>query len=127
MIVLRTFLTLAAGFAAMALILALATASARWAGKLPTADKPISTGAMLWNLGTTLLAALCGGYLTATLAVDNPLIHALALAIIVLLLSALSAMQTRGSYPIWFSLLMVAAGPSAVIAGGLLRLKMMGI
>ncbi len=125
MIVLRTFLALAAGFFTMALMLALATASARWAGKQPIAGKSI--GAMLWNLGTTLAAALCGGYLTTTLAVDNPLIHALALAIIVLLLSALGAMQSRGSYPIWFSLLMVATGPCAVIAGGLLRLKWMGL
>ena len=127
MIVLQTFVTLAAGFFAMALILALTTAAARWADKQPIAGKPLTTGAMLCNLGTTLLAALCGGYLTATLAVDNPLIHALALAIIVLLLSALSAMQSRGSYPIWFSLLMVVTGPCAVIGGGLLRLKSMGL
>lgn len=127
MLVLRTFLTLGAGFAAIALMLALATALARWTGKEQVSGKPITTGAMLWNLGSTLLAAICGGYLTATLAVANPLIHALALALIVLLLSAMSAIQSRGGYPIWFSLLMVASGPCAVIAGGLLRLKQMGL
>ncbi len=129
MIVLHTFLTLLGGFAVMAMILALTTALSRWVSRQAnSADgKTIPPTAMLWSLGATLVAAISGGYVTATLATDNPLIHALALAIIVLLLSAMSAIQSRGSYPIWFSLLMVALAPCAVVAGGLLRLKQMGL
>ena len=140
MIVLHTFLTLAAGFAAMALLLALATllarvlgwqaapthqgASTQQATPVPVQDSPI---ALAWNLGSTLLAALVGGYVTATLAHLNPLIHALALALIVLLLGALSALQTRGQAPIWFALLLLALAPCAVVLGGMLRLWQLGI
>ena len=146
MIVLHTFLTLAAGFAAMALLLTLATllarvlgwqsapthhavpthqaASTQQATPRPVRDSPI---ALAWNLGSTLLAALVGGYVTATLAHLNPLIHALALALIVLLLGALSALQTRGQAPIWFALLLLALAPCAVVLGGMLRLWQLGI
>ncbi len=140
MIVLHTFLTLAAGFAAMALLLALATLLARVLGwqAVPTHqaasthqtapgqghDRPI---ALAWNLGSTLLAALVGGYVTATLAHLNPIIHALALALIVLLLGALSALQTRGQAPIWYALLLLALAPCAVVLGGMLRLWQLGI
>lgn len=140
MIVLHTFLTLAAGFAAMAMMLALATLLARvlgWqsaprhqaapthqAAPRPGHDRPI---ALAWNLGSTLLAALVGGYVTATLAHLNPLIHALALALIVLLLGALSALQTRGQAPIWYALLLLALAPCAVVLGGMLRLWQLGI
>ncbi len=141
MIVLHTFLTLAAGFAAMALLLTLATLLARvlgWQAAPPTQqgastqqatprpvqDSPI---ALAWNLGSTLLAALIGGYVTATLAHLNPLIHALALALIVLLLGALSALQTRGQAPIWYALLLLALAPCAVVLGGMLRLWQLGI
>lgn len=124
MIVLRTFLTLAGGFAAMAAILALTTLIARWTARKSTGG---ATREMIWNLGSTLAAALAGGYVTAAIAPLNPLIHALALALIVLLLGGMSAIQARGESPIWFALLMVALAPCAVIAGGLLRLKQMGI
>ena len=129
MIVLRTFLTLAAGFATMAVILSLAALAARFL--LPqhgsAGSRSSSTGGMAWNLASTLIAAIAGGYVTATVASLNPLIHALALALIVLLLGGMSALQTRGESPIWFALLLVALAPCAVILGGLLRLKQLGI
>lgn len=132
MIVLHTFLTLAAGFATMALLLGMATLLARALGwqaapaqkSVPEPDRRM---ARAWNLGSTLLAALVGGYVTATLAQLNPLIHALALALIVLLLGALSALQTRGQAPIWFALLLLALSPCAVVLGGMLRLWQLGI
>ncbi len=139
MIVLRTFLTLAAGFATMAAILAMATLAARFiarrrgdAGGQSSAAREINTReingtAMAWNLASTLVAALVGGYVTAATAALNPLIHALALALIVLLLGGMSAIQARGQSPIWFALLMVALAPCAVVLGGLLRLKQLGI
>jgi hypothetical protein len=55
------------------------------------------------------------------------LIHTLALALIVLLLSALSALQQRGMQPIWYQLTLLAVTPIGVFIGGLLRLRQMGI
>jgi hypothetical protein len=51
----------------------------------------------------------------------------LALALIVLLLAALSAMQSRGMQPIWYQLMLVAITPLGVLAGGLVRLRVLGI
>ena len=63
-----------------------------WVGE-EGAPKP---GYIFVNLGYSFLAAAAGGYVTAWIAVHNPLIHVLALAIIVLLLAALSVLQQRG-------------------------------
>lgn len=82
---------------------------------------------VLVNLAYSLAAAMVGGYVTAWFAVGNPLIHVLALALIVLLLAALSALQQRGLQPIWYQLLLVAITPLGVFLGGALRLRALGI
>jgi hypothetical protein len=51
----------------------------------------------------------------------------LALSLIVLLLAALSALQARGKQPIWYALTLVALSPIGVLAGGLVRLRVLGI
>jgi len=45
----------------------------------------------------------------------------LALALVVLALSALSALQSRGKQPVWYQLALVAITPIGVLAGGLVR------
>ena len=65
--------------------------------------------------------------MTALLATANPLYHVLALGIIVLALAALSALQSRGKQPIWYQLTLLALTPIGVLAGGLVRLRVMGI
>jgi hypothetical protein len=45
----------------------------------------------------------------------------------VLLLAALSALQAKGKQPIWYQLALVAIAPLGVLAGGLLRLRVLGI
>jgi hypothetical protein len=67
------------------------------------------------------------GYVTAWAAAANPLIHMLALGIVVLALAALSALQSKGKQPIWYQLALVAITPLGVLAGGLLRLRVLGI
>jgi hypothetical protein len=47
--------------------------------------------------------------------------------LIVLLLSALSALQQRGKQPIWYQLLLVALTPAGIFVGGMIRLKVTGI
>jgi hypothetical protein len=79
------------------------------------------------NLGYLFLAAAAGGYVTAWVAAANPLIHVLALGLVVLALAALSALQARGKQPIWYQLALVAISPLGVLAGGLVRLRALGI
>ena len=84
-------------------------------------------GYIFVNLCYSFLAAAAGGYVTAWLAAANPLYHVLALGIIVLALAALSAMQEKGKQPIWYQLSLVAIAPIGVLAGGLARLRVLGI
>ena len=65
--------------------------------------------------------------MTALLAAANPLFHVLALGIIVLALAALSALQAKGKQPVWYQLALIALTPLGVLAGGLVRLRVMGI
>ena len=128
MVILRAFVALFAGFLSMAVIVGVVTAVLmkrvpEWVG----AKGSPRAGYVFVNLGYSIIAAIVGGYVTAWMAQSNPLIHTLALALIVLLLSALSALQQRGMQPIWYQLLLVAIPPVGVFFGGLLRLKQMGI
>ena len=128
MVTLHAFLALAAGFVTMALLVAILTAllvrlTPSWVGEV---GKP-RPGYIFVNLGYSFLAAAAGGYVTALLAAANPLYHVLALAIVVLVLAALSAMQSRGKQPIWYQLTLIALTPIGVFAGGLVRLRVIGI
>ena len=128
MIILRTFLALAAGFVTMALLVMVITAllaklTPGWVGE---PDKP-NPGYVFVNLGYSFLAAAAGGYVTAWAAAANPLIHVLALGIVVLAIAALSVLQSKGEQPIWYQLTLVALTPLGVLAGGLVRLRVLGI
>ena len=128
MVILHAFLALAAGFAVMALLVIVMTALLTrlvpgWVG----GEGRPEPGYVFVNLGYSLLAAAAGGYVTAWAAVANPLIHVLALGIIVLALAALSAMQSRGKQPVWYQLALIAISPLGVLAGGLVRLRVLGI
>jgi hypothetical protein len=127
-IILHTFLALLAGFATMALLVMVVTALLTrlipsWTGN-EGSPRP---GYMFVNLGYSFLAAAAGGYVTAWAAAANPLIHVLALAIVVLALAALSVLQSKGRQPIWYQLSLVAITPLGVLGGGLLRLRVLGI
>jgi peptidoglycan/LPS O-acetylase OafA/YrhL len=131
-VILQAFLALLAGYATMAALVILITLlitrlAPAWMGK---EGAPQSTYIAV-NIGYSLLAAAAGGYVTALIAQrfarGNPLIQVLALALIVLLLAALSAMQSRGKQPIWYQLTLVAIVPLGVFAGGVLRLRIVGI
>jgi hypothetical protein len=127
-VILHTFLALAAGFAVVALLaIALAAIVARMAPSWTDAAGRPQAGYLFVNLGSSFLAAAAGGYVTAWVAVANPLIQVLALGIVVLAISALSALQARGKQPIWCQLALVAISPIGVLAGGLVRLRVMGI
>jgi hypothetical protein len=128
MVALHAFLALLGGFATMAAFVAVITAllqklTPEWVSEKGT-PKP---GYIFINLGYSFLAAAAGGYVTAWIAAHNPLVHVLALAITVLLLAALSALQQRGQQPVWYMLTLVALTPVGVLAGGVVRLRVLGI
>jgi len=124
----HAFLALAAGFVTMAALVAVLTALLMKLTPSWVSDhgKP-KPGYIFVNLGYSFLAAAAGGYVTALLAAANPLYHVLALGIIVLALAALSAMQSKGKQPVWYQLTLVALTPIGVLAGGLVRLRVLGI
>jgi hypothetical protein len=140
---LHAFLALVAGFAvtvllAMGLTALVVRLAPGWAEtrsglrKLgpPTGDLcPARWGpaCIFVNLGSSFLAAAAGGYLTAWVAAANPLIHVLALGMVVLALAALSALKERGRQPVGYQLAQVAISPIGVLAGGLVRLRVLGI
>ncbi|MGA2807319.1 MAG: hypothetical protein ABSE87_04240 [Terracidiphilus sp.] len=128
MVILHAFMALVAGFAVMALLViginALLTRLVpSWTG----AEGRPQPGYVVVNLGYSLLSAAAGGYVTAWAAAANPLIHVLALGLVVLALAALSALQSRGKQPIWYQLALVAISPLGVLAGGLVRMRVLGI
>lgn len=128
MVVLHAFFALVAGFATMALLVASLTGllqklTPEWVGE---SGHP-SPGYIFVNLGYSFLAAGAGGYVTAWIAQHSPLVHVLALAITVLLLAALSALQQRGQQPVWYMITLVALTPMGVLAGGLVRLRVLGV
>ena len=128
MVVLHAFLALVGGFAPMVVLVAVITVLLKkltpgWAEGAET-SRP---GYIFVNLGYSFLAAAAGGYVTAWVAGHNPLVHVLALAITVLLLAALSALQQRGKQPVWYVLTLVALTPLGVLAGGMVRLRVTGI
>jgi hypothetical protein len=127
-VIAHAFLALMAGFAVMvALVMGTAALIVRfvpsWTG---SEAKPQPSYAFV-NLGSSFMASAAGGYVTAWVAAANPLIHVLALGMVVLALAALSALQSRGKQPIWIQLAQVAISPIGVLAGGLARLRLMGI
>lgn len=140
MVILHAFLALLAGFAAMtALLLGMTAVLNRLAPSWSESeDKPLpaqdhgyppgwSLGYVIVNLGYSFLAGAAGGYVTAWAAPVNPLIHTLALGIVVLALAAMSALQSKGKRPVWYLLGLVAISPIGVLAGGLMRLRVLGI
>jgi hypothetical protein len=127
-VVVRAFLSLLAGFVVV-LFLAMAAEAVlkRLAPAWVRAEGRPGLGHVFVNVGSSFLAAAAGGYVTAWASASNPLILVLALAIIVLLMAALSALQSRGAQPVWYQLALVAVSPLGVFAGGLVRLRVLGI
>jgi hypothetical protein len=128
MVTLHAFLALLAGYATMVVLVVAVTAllarlTPSWMGEQ---GRP-GPGYVVVNLGYSFLAAAAGGFVTAMVAARNPLYHVLVLAVIVLVLAGLSALQSRGKQPIWYQLALLAIAPLGVMAGGLVRLRMLGI
>ena len=78
---------------------------------------------LIVNLGLSGLAALLGGATAARLAASSPFGHAVALALLVLLLALVTAFTSGGRpdaspQPSWYPLVLALLGPLGVIGGG---------
>ena len=139
MVILRAFLALAAGFATITLLsLALSALMKKLVPSWAEVSKPKTpeSGLRSWggqpgptfvHLGASFLIAAAGGYVTSWAADTNPLVHVLALGIVVLALAALSTLQSKGEQPVWYQLVQVVISPLGVLIGGLLWLRVQGI
>ena len=124
----HAFLALLAGFATMAVVVMILTALLmRLVPEWAVAEGRPRPAYVFVNLGYSFLAAAAGGYVTAWLAAGNPLVLVLVLGIVVLAMGGLSALQARGKQPVWYALTLLAISPLGVLAGGLVRLRVMGI
>ena len=128
MVILHAFLALLAGFATMAALVIVVTVllsrlAPEWVGQHGR-PQPAYT---FVNLGYSFLAAAAGGYVTAWVASANPLTNVLALAVVVLVLGAISALQALGRQPVWYQVALMVISPLGVVAGGLVRLRILGI
>ena len=126
----RSFAAIAAGFLTMAVLVMVTTVALT---RLTPGFVGEDTGRprrpyMMFNLIFSAAYALLGGWVTARLTpiVQNPLTHALMLAMVVLVLGALSAVQLRGKQPLGYQIALIGLTPIAVLLGGLLRMHQMG-
>src|SRR5258707_6510136 len=78
------------------------------------------------NLIYSFLAAVGGGFVAAVIAHQNALDTALALAIVVLVLGGLSALQAKVRPPLWYQVPLLIVSPLGVIVGGLIRIQVLG-
>lgn len=126
MVILRAFLALLAGFATLTLlVMAMTVLLARLAPSW-TVGSP-RRGYIFVTLSYSYLAAAAGGYVTAWIAAAHPLEHVLMLGIVVLLLSAAAALRSKDQYPTLYQLMLIAIMPLGALAGGLLRLRVLGL
>jgi hypothetical protein len=126
--VLWPFLAMVAGFAIMAGLVSAVTASMprlvpRWVDLDGSPRRPLIVTNLCWSF----LAAVAGGYVTAWIASANPLDTALALAIVMLVLGGIGTLQSRQKYPLWYLILLLIVTPLGVVAGGLIRMKVLGL
>jgi hypothetical protein len=88
----------------------------------PVGSAPMSGGLFLLAFAYRAVYDVAGSYLTARLAPDHPLRHALVLGSIGLVLSVVGAVVMWDAGPAWYSLGIAASAiPCAWLGGGLYR------
>jgi hypothetical protein len=119
MALLHSFVAIAAGFGCMAVLITITTLLTRWLVPGWTRMPP-SRAAQIFNLLASCLYGAVGGRVTALLAPVSPLIHALILAIIVLLVSTMAASEFRGQTLGYYPLALAVLPSIATLAAGIL-------
>jgi hypothetical protein len=125
---LHIFVALVEGVAAMLLVTgAFRLAFTRWIPAWAHNQIKPRPGHVYADLGSSLLAATAGGYVSAWASAGDPLRAVLALGVVALVLGGVSALDSRGKQPIWYQLALTAVLPLGVAAGGLARLHWLGV
>lgn len=120
---LRSILAVLGGFAAMAVIVMATTAVAASVlvpggmRAMSAPDRPLPKAYLTVNLLCSALAALLGGIVTARLATTAPLPHGAALALLMVVMSLLSARQAAGRQPRWYQLTLTYLMPGLGLLG----------
>jgi ABC-type multidrug transport system permease subunit len=65
---------------------------------------------------------VAGGYATAALAPNGPVLHAVVLGVVGIVLGVLGAVATWGIAPAWFNVLLIVLGPPCAWLGAKLRI-----
>jgi hypothetical protein len=122
----RSALALLAGFVAV-VILSLATdVLLRVFRVFPPLGQPMSNGLFLFATAYRIVYAVLGSYITARLAPDRPMTHALAGGVVGLLLSIVGAISTWKRVelgPYWYPLALVLTALPCAWIGGRIREK----
>jgi hypothetical protein len=123
---LRSILAIVAGFITIGVLSFGTNAALHAVGILPAPDQPIhDTGLLLLTIAYVAVFAIAGCYLTAVLAPNRPMLHALILGALGLVLNVATAASMRGQFPDWY----LAAGvlltmPYAWIGGKLREMQL---
>lgn len=99
-------------------------------GIYPPWFQPMRTSLWLVAITYRMLDGTIGGYVTARLAPDRPMAHALALGSIGFLMSIAGALATWGKGPEfgpkWYPLALVVVSLPCALLGGFLRARQLG-
>jgi hypothetical protein len=126
--IVHSFLAILAGFILIVGLTGFATILLRrLAPSLASVDAHPDALAMAVNIGIALIFSMLGGYITARYSRGNPVAHAFMLALVVLLLNAVSGVQMKGRQPVYYLMILMIIPPLAVLAGGFLRLHQLGV
>jgi drug/metabolite transporter (DMT)-like permease len=90
-------------------------------GVYPPLGQPMGDALFLLALAYRIVYGIAGSYLTARLAPDRPMQHALALGLIGLVLSIAGAVAMWEAGPAWYSLAVIAIAIPSAWVGGRLR------
>lgn len=107
-----------AGFVVIVILSVGADSILKAAGMLPYDHLFVSTGLILFVIFYRAVFSLIGCYLTARLAPQNPMKHALALGVLGLIISTIGAIAAADLGPVWYGwTLVVIALPVAWLGG----------
>lgn len=126
---LRSILAVIAGFMVMVFFVGFGTSIA--AGLLigpvqPGATPQLTLPYLAVNLALSFVAAIIGGWVAGTIAGREPLIHAGALSILVLVMAVVTILISRGTpeaaaQPKWYQWVVTILGAAGVLIGGVMR------
>ncbi len=121
----RRILSVLAGFVVIVILSVVTDTVLESTGVFPPPDRGLfDTGLLLIALTYRAVYSVIGCYVTARLAPDRPMAHALALGLLGVVVSAIGTFAARDLGPAWYGIaLVVLALPLAWLGGRLFELR----